>query len=110
GHSKGRPQIDSSKATDKINPMDFTFVEINEAVKLVEMGVATPQDIDTAIKLGLNRPFGPFELAKQFGAEQIAKRLEELAKQFGKKIFEPAKTLKEGKLEELLKAGKAEGS
>jgi len=67
--------------------MDFTLVEINEAVRLVEMGVATPQDIDTAIKLGLNRPFGPFELAKQFG----------------KKIFEPARTLKEGKLEELLK-------
>ncbi|WP_202319808.1 3-hydroxyacyl-CoA dehydrogenase/enoyl-CoA hydratase family protein [Archaeoglobus neptunius] len=101
--SAGRPKIDSSKATDRINPMDFTFVEINEAVRLVEMGVATPQDIDTAVKLGLNRPFGPFELAKQFGSEQIAKRLEELAKQFGKKIFEPARTLKEGKLEELLK-------
>ena len=101
--SAGRPKIDSGKATDKVNPMDFTFVEINEAVRLVEMGVATPQDIDTAVKLGLNRPFGPFELAKQFGSEQIAKRLEELAKQFGKKIFEPAKTLKEGKLEDLLK-------
>ena len=104
----GRPKIDSSKATDKINPMDFTFVEINEAVRLVEMGVATPEDIDTAIKLGLNRPFGPFELAKQFGDKQIAARLEELAKQFGKKIFEPAKTLKEGKLEEMLKKGKEE--
>ncbi len=99
--SARRPQIDMSKATDKVNPMDFTFVEINEAVKLVEMGVATPEDIDTAMKLGLNRPLGPFEIARQVGAEQIAKRLEELAKQFGKKIFEPAKTLKEGKLDVL---------
>jgi len=100
--SSGRPQIDSSKATDKVNPMDFTFVEINEAVRLVEMGVASPEDIDTAIKLGLNRPFGPFELAKQFGAQQIAERLEELAKQYGKKIFEPAETLRRGKLREML--------
>ncbi len=106
--SAGRPQIDSSKATDKVNPMDFTFVEINEAVKLVEMGVATPEDIDTAIKLGLNRPFGPFELAKNFPEEQIVKRLEELAKQFNKKIFEPAETLKKGKLKELLEKGKKE--
>jgi enoyl-CoA hydratase/3-hydroxyacyl-CoA dehydrogenase len=100
--SAGRPAIDTSKATDKVNPMDFTIVEINEAVKLVEMDVASPEDIDTAVKLGLNRPFGPFEMAKNFTEEQIVKRLEELAKQFGKKIFEPSETLKAGKLKELL--------
>jgi len=33
-----------------------------EAIKLVEEGVATPEDIDTAVKLGLNHPMGPFEL------------------------------------------------
>jgi 3-hydroxybutyryl-CoA dehydrogenase len=33
-----------------------------EAVRLVEEGVATPEDIDTAIKAGLNWPMGPFEL------------------------------------------------
>ncbi len=33
-----------------------------EAVKLLEEGVATKQDIDKAIKLGLNYPMGPFEL------------------------------------------------
>ncbi|MEM3178993.1 MAG: 3-hydroxyacyl-CoA dehydrogenase NAD-binding domain-containing protein [Archaeoglobaceae archaeon] len=100
--SAGRPQIDMSKATDKINPLDFSIVEINEAVKLVEMGVADPEDIDLAIKLGLNRPFGPFEIAKSIGQEQILKRLNELAQQFGKKIFEPAETIKTGKLQELL--------
>ncbi|MEM0331879.1 MAG: 3-hydroxyacyl-CoA dehydrogenase/enoyl-CoA hydratase family protein [Archaeoglobaceae archaeon] len=104
--SAGRPQIDTSKATDKINPMDFMFVEINEAVKLVEMGVATPEDIDTAMKLGYNRPFGPFEFAKNFSEEQIVSRLEELAKFYGKKIFEPAETLKKGKLKELLEGKK----
>ena len=33
-----------------------------EAVKLLEEGVATREDIDKAIKLGLNYPMGPFEL------------------------------------------------
>ena len=33
-----------------------------EAVRLVEEGVATPDDIDLACKLGLGHPIGPFEL------------------------------------------------
>ena len=33
-----------------------------EAVRLVEEGVATPQDIDLACKLGLGHPIGPFQL------------------------------------------------
>jgi 3-hydroxybutyryl-CoA dehydrogenase len=33
-----------------------------EAVRLVEEGVATPEDIDTACRLGLGHPMGPFEL------------------------------------------------
>lgn len=33
-----------------------------EAVRLVEEGVATPEDIDVACKLGLGHPIGPFEL------------------------------------------------
>lgn len=33
-----------------------------EAVRLVEEGVASPEDIDLACKLGLGHPMGPFEL------------------------------------------------
>jgi 3-hydroxybutyryl-CoA dehydrogenase len=33
-----------------------------EAVRLIEEGVATPEDIDTACRLGLGHPMGPFEL------------------------------------------------
>ncbi len=95
--SKGRPEIKASPS-EKVNPLDFTIVEINEAVKLVELGVARPEDIDKAVKLGLNRPFGPFELAKSMQVEQIANRLEELSKEFGKEIFMPAETLRAGRL------------
>ncbi|HEX4984534.1 MAG TPA: 3-hydroxyacyl-CoA dehydrogenase family protein, partial [Burkholderiales bacterium] len=34
-----------------------------EAVRLVEEGVATPEEIDIACKLGLGHPIGPFELS-----------------------------------------------
>lgn len=41
-----------------------------EAIKLVEEGVATPEDIDIAVKMGLNYPMGPFEL-QDFGGVDI---------------------------------------
>jgi enoyl-CoA hydratase/3-hydroxyacyl-CoA dehydrogenase len=99
-----RPEIDLSKATDKVDVRDFVFLEINEATKLVELGVADPETIDLAIKLAYGRKKGPFEIAKEYTDEEISKRLEELAMRFEKKIFEPAETIKKGKLKELLKS------
>ena len=40
-----------------------------EAIKLVEEGVATPEDIDLACKLGLGHPIGPFELMDLTGID-----------------------------------------
>ena len=40
-----------------------------EAIRLVEEGVATPEDIDTAVKAGLNYPMGPFELQDFTGVD-----------------------------------------
>lgn len=40
-----------------------------EAIRLVEEGVATPEDVDKAIKLGLNYPMGPFELQDFAGVD-----------------------------------------
>jgi len=34
----------------------------NEAFNMLEAGIASPEDIDKALKLGLNHPMGPFEL------------------------------------------------
>lgn len=38
------------------------LIQYIEAMRLVEEGVATPQDVDIALKLGLNHPMGQFEL------------------------------------------------
>ncbi|MBA4536806.1 3-hydroxyacyl-CoA dehydrogenase family protein [Bacillus aquiflavi] len=40
-----------------------------EAIKLLEEGVATAEDIDKAVKLGLNYPMGPFELQDFAGVD-----------------------------------------
>jgi len=42
---------------------------INEAVGLLESGVASAKDIDTAMKLGANHPMGPLELADLVGLD-----------------------------------------
>lgn len=97
-----RPEIDLSKATDRVDVRDFIFLEINEATKLVELGIADPQTINTAIKLAYGRKKGPFDFAREYSDVEISKRLEELAKRFGKRIFEPAETIRMGKLRELL--------
>jgi len=40
-----------------------------EAVRMVERGDATPEDIDVAMKLGAGNPMGPFELADYVGLD-----------------------------------------
>jgi 3-hydroxybutyryl-CoA dehydrogenase len=42
-----------------------------DAIKLLESGYATKEDIDTAVKLGLNYPMGPFELSDFVGLDTL---------------------------------------
>jgi enoyl-CoA hydratase/3-hydroxyacyl-CoA dehydrogenase len=96
--SKGRPEIDLAKAKEDFDPTDLIAVQVNEATKLLEEGVVkSPDDIDKAMING-GGGIGPFQLAKGIGYDKIAKRCEELAKQFGIKTFEPTKTLKSGNI------------
>jgi len=96
--SKGRPEIDLAKAKEDFDPTDLIAVQVNEATKLLEEGVVSnPDDIDKAMVNG-GGGIGPFQLAKGIGYDKIAKRCEELAKQFDIKTFEPTNTLKSGKL------------
>ncbi len=41
----------------------------NEAFRMLQEGVATAEDIDTALKLGLNHPMGPFEMVDLVGLD-----------------------------------------
>jgi 3-hydroxybutyryl-CoA dehydrogenase len=54
---------------------------INEAFIALREGVSTKEEIDTAMKLGTNYPFGPFEWAERIGLEKIESLLGKLTKQ-----------------------------
>jgi len=53
---------------------------INEAFYALEENVSSEAEIDTAMKLGTNYPFGPFEWGKMIGLQQIYLLLAALSK------------------------------
>lgn len=57
----------------------------NEAMNLLMEGVASAQDIDKAMKLGLNHPMGPLELADLVGLDTRLRNMEYLYKTLGEK-------------------------
>jgi 3-hydroxybutyryl-CoA dehydrogenase len=61
-----------------------------EAVKLVEEGVATPADIDTACRLGLGHPIGPFELLDATTSSLSLQVQEILFEAYGERFRPPA--------------------
>jgi 3-hydroxybutyryl-CoA dehydrogenase len=64
----------------------------NEAFYMLQEGVATAEDIDKALKLGLNHPMGPFELVDLVGLDTRLHILEYLHKSLGEK-FRPCPLL-----------------
>ncbi len=64
----------------------------NEAFYMLQEGVASAQDIDKALKLGLNHPMGPFEMVDLVGLDTRLHILEYLHKTLGEK-FRPAPLL-----------------
>lgn len=71
-----------------VNRMFLVF--LNEAVRLVEDGVATPEDIDTACKLGLGHPMGPFELMDATSSKLCLQVSEILHEAYGERFRPPA--------------------
>src|SRR5512141_2363681 len=65
-----------------------------EAVRLVEEGVATPEDIDTACKLGLGHPIGPFELMDATTSSLCVQAQEIMQEAYGER-FRPRPLLKQ---------------
>jgi 3-hydroxybutyryl-CoA dehydrogenase len=67
---------------------------IIEAVKLVEEGVASPEDIDTACRLGLGHPIGPFALMDAVTSSLCVQAQEIMHEAYGER-FRPPHLLKQ---------------
>lgn len=52
---------------------------VNEAFMALQEGVSSKEEINTAMKLGTNYPFGPFEWAEKIGLANIASLLQKLS-------------------------------
>lgn len=71
-----------------VNRMLHAF--IIEAVKLVEEGVASPEDLDTACRLGLGHPVGPFQLMDVVTADLCVQAQEIMQEAYGERFRPPA--------------------
>nr|WP_295970240.1 3-hydroxyacyl-CoA dehydrogenase [uncultured Bacillus sp.] len=72
----------------------------NEAFYMLQEGLGTPEEIDKAVKLGLNYPMGPFELVDLVGLDVRLNNLKYLHEKLGDK-YRPAPLL-----EQYVKAGR----
>jgi 3-hydroxybutyryl-CoA dehydrogenase len=66
----------------------------NEAFAMLEAGVASAEDIDKAVKSGLNHPMGPFEMVDLVGLDVRLKILEYLHSTLGEK-YRPSSLLRQ---------------
>ncbi len=67
---------------------------INEAVDLLYQGVASPEDIDQAMRLGANHPMGPLQLADFVGIDIVLNIMETLLGETADPKYRPSLLLK----------------
>ena len=73
GSGSGLPALSPEQVVERIE-----LATVNEAYRAVEEAVASPPDIDLAMKLGANHPMGPFERAGQLGLRALVEGLHRL--------------------------------
>jgi len=68
---------------------------LNEACFALQEGLASPEDIDSGVKLGLNHPMGPLTLADFIGLDTCLYIAEVLHRELGEDKYRPAPLLRQ---------------
>jgi 3-hydroxybutyryl-CoA dehydrogenase len=63
---------------------------VNLACEMAQQGIASPTDLDVAVRLGLGYPCGPFEWGDRIGAKRILEILQGLHATFGDQRYRPS--------------------
>ena len=66
---------------------------VNEAARSLDEGVAPAEEIDTAMRLGVNYPSGPLKWADRIGLDEVLAVLEGLQRETGEDRYRPAPLL-----------------
>ncbi|MEM0293736.1 MAG: 3-hydroxyacyl-CoA dehydrogenase/enoyl-CoA hydratase family protein [Saccharolobus sp.] len=101
GNKYVKPDIPKELA-EKLNPALILAGAINEAARLLRENVASRDDIDLGVRLGLGFPKGIFQYADELGIDAVIKALDELKNLSGYKSYSPdpllVQMVKENKL------------
>ncbi|MET1128467.1 MAG: enoyl-CoA hydratase-related protein [Thermoproteota archaeon] len=89
-----RPEV-PREAAERVDHVRLLAPAINEAAYLLREGIASRDDIDKAVRLGLGYPKGLLQYADEFGIDVVVSKLEELKQKTGWEEYEPDPLLRQ---------------
>lgn len=99
--SLGKTPVEVKRDSPGFIVSRLLYTYLNEAAKMLSEGVASVEDIDTAVKLGLNYPMGPFEMLDYGGMDRIVDMLNYFWDELNNSNYAPQPILKD-----MIRAGK----
>ncbi|RLI82248.1 3-hydroxyacyl-CoA dehydrogenase/enoyl-CoA hydratase family protein [Archaeoglobales archaeon] len=90
----GRAKVPKSLAYN-VNPLRIIAPAVNEAAWLIRNGIASKEDVEKAMMLGMSYPRGLLEMADDYGIDAILKTLEARKSETGLEEYEIDPLLKE---------------
>jgi len=100
--TSGGKQILVSPDKPGLIAMRIITLIINEAYLVLQEGTSNREDIDTAMKLGTNYPYGPIEWSEKLGIDLVYKIIESMFHEFGEDRYRITPLLKEKYLEGMI--------